>query len=290
MTKQLPTHVHLHGALCPLQNARVSVFDRGFLYGDGLFETVRAYSGRPLALATHLARLRSSAHLLGIPLPRRPWAADIARLLRRNRLHDTDASVRITVTRGTAIPGLLPPTRPRPTVLIAATPLDEAIVEAQLRGARAVLLPFSRDGFLAEHKLLDYLPGVLGKVIAKRRQAFEAFYVNTAGYVTEGTTTNLFVCHRRRLITPPAEGILPGVTRSLVLALAAASGVRVTEKRLKAQDLFSADELFVTSSVAEVVPIIKLDERRIGNGRVGPLTQRLQGLYRQLVDKILQRS
>jgi branched-chain amino acid aminotransferase len=287
----VPTHVFLNSAVVPVGRARISVLDRGLLYGDGLFETLRTYGGKPFALRAHLERLRTSARLLGIRVPARPWERDIAALLRRNRLHARDAWVRITLTRGPARPGLLPPARTQPTVIMTAGAVDPGLVTAQRRGATVVLLPFARRGFLAEHKVLDYLPGMLGKVIAASHSAFEALYVDSDGYVTEGTTCNLFVCRRGQLLTPPAVEILPGVTRRLVLALAAADGLRIVERRLRVADVRSAAEAFLTSSVAEVVPIVRLGKRRLGTGKVGECTRHVQASYRQLVDKMVnQRS
>jgi branched-chain amino acid aminotransferase len=284
------THVYLDGSIVLASRARISVFDRGLLYGDGLFETVRSYRGRPLALREHLARLRMSARFLGIPFPGRPWARDIDRLLRRNRLTETDAWVRITLTRGPAAPGLLPPRRPEPTVLVIAGRLDPTIATVQQEGARVVLLPFSRYGFLAEHKILDYLPGILGKVIAAHRLAFEALYVDPDGFVTEGTTSNLFVIRRGRLTTPPLPGLLPGVTRRFLIDLARADGMSVIERPLTRLDLRKADEVLITSSLAEVVPVVTIDEQPVKDGRVGPLARKLQALYRQLVDKTLRHA
>jgi len=284
------TYVCLDGAVVPASRAKVSVFDRGLLYGDGLFETVRCYNGTPLALRAHLGRLRASARFLGIPVPGRPWARDIDRLLRRNRLLSTDAWVRITLTRGAAAPGLLPPRQPQPTAFLIAGRVDPNVAVVQQRGARVILLPFARHGFLAEHKVLDYLPGILGRVMAARHEAFEALYVDEDGLVTEGTTSNIFACRRGRLVTPPVTGVLPGVTRRFVIELAAAAGLRLVERPLKARDLYRADEVFVTSSLAEVVPVMMIDDRQIRDGQVGPRTRRLQSLYRQLVDKILRKG
>ncbi len=287
MSRRAPHFVQLNGRLLPASEARISVFDRGLLYADGLFETLRAYRGTPFAVAEHVARLRASADFLGIVVPRRPWQRDIVALLRRNRLLDSDAWVRITVTRGVGVHGLLPPARPQPTLIVAAGRIDPRTTRAQRTGARVALLPFARHGFLSEHKVLNYLPGVLGKVMAARHDAFEGLFVNADGCITEGTTCNVFVWRRRLLCTPPVEGILPGLTRRLVIELAAAEGVRVAERRITAGDLLDADEAFLTSSVAEVVPITVINARNIGDGTVGLLTQRLQHLYRQTVDQTL---
>src|SRR5262249_11804972 len=139
-------------------------------------------------------------------------------------------------------------------------------------------------------KVLNYLPSVLGKVIAARHHAFEGLFVDGRGRITEGTTSSLFVWRRGRLSTPPLPGILPGLTRQFVMQVAAADGVRVAQRALKTVDLLDADEAFLASSVAEIVPIVAVDARRLGNGKVGPLTRRVQVLYRQMVDQTLEHS
>jgi len=282
-------YVHLNGRCVAAADARVSVFDRGFVYGDGLFETMRAYHGVPFGLEEHLMRLRASAEFLGIPVPRRRWAHDVLTLLRRNRLTGADAWVRLTVTRGVAPYGLRPPARPRPTVLITCGRVDPGLAAAQRDGVSVILLPFARHGFLAEHKTLNYVPAIIGKTMAARRGAFEGLFVEPDGTVTEGTTSNVFVWRKRRLITPPVASLLPGLTRRLVLEAAVADGLRVEERRLTTRDVVAADEVLLTASVVEVVPVIAVDGRAVGDGRVGPRTARLQDLYRQVVAERLSR-
>jgi len=285
-TRAKPT-VQLNGRVVPAERAQISVFDRGLLYGDGLFETLRTYRGHPFALDQHLARLQASADFLGFAVPRRPWRRDIESLLKKNGLLGMDAWVRITVTRGVSGRGLLPPTRARPALIVMTGPLDPAIPRVQRFGARVALVPFARHGFLAEHKVLSYLPSVLGKVMAARHEAFEGLFVNADGFVTEGTTTNVFAWRGKRLLTPPVAGILPGITRRLVIELAVADGKQVAEQPLATDDLLDADEAFLTSSLAEVVPIVTVNARNIGHGVVGPRTQRIQQRYRQTVDQAL---
>src|SRR3990172_5257465 len=171
--------VHVNGRLLAAPRAQINVFDRGFLYGDGLFETLRAYAGKLFGLTDHLARLRSSAAFLGIKVPRRQWGKDISALLRRNGLADSHPLVRIPLPRGVASPGLVPPSRIEPTLVMISGAIDPQIARAQERGVRATLLPFARHGFLAEHKTLNYVPGVLGKAFAARRGAFEGLFVDT---------------------------------------------------------------------------------------------------------------
>jgi branched-chain amino acid aminotransferase len=287
MSAQTPQFVELDGRVLPAARATISVFDRGLLYGDGLFETLRAYHGKPFTLDEHVARLQASARLLGIGFPRKAWRRSIEILLKRNHLDD--AWVRITLTRGAGRPGPLPVGRQRPTVLITTGRLDPAIAPAQRRGVRVTLVAFSRSGFLGEHKVLGFLPSVLGKVIAKRHHTFEAIFVNGEGYLTEGTTSNIFLWQRGRLITPPVDGILPGLTRRLVIRAAAADGIPVAERPLAPHELREGDEAFLTSSLVEIVPIVGVDAQAIGDGEVGPRTRRLQDLYRQMVDQGLGR-
>ncbi len=279
---RLPACVYVNGDLVAGGDAVVSVFDRGLFYGDGLFETLRVYDGRPFALAAHIDRLRRSAALLGFPVPRRPWQRIVRSLLDRNGLGSADAWVRVILTRGTSWPNLRPPPRPRPTVIVVAAAIDPVLRQAQRRGVRVHLLPFAREGFLSEHKLLDYVPALLGKRLAARRDAYEGLYVNAEGLVTEGTTSNVFVWKRNRLVTPPVTGILPGVTRRLVAEVAASVGVSVEERPLPVRHLLAAREAFLTSSVAEIVPIVRVDAQVVGSGRVGSRTRQLQARYREI--------
>jgi len=276
-------YVHLDGRLIPAARARISALDRGLLYGDGLFETVRIYRGVPFALDDHLARLDNSSHLLGIDLPRIDWRARVAALLQRNGLARSDGRVRITVTRGVGKLGLLPPADAVPTVLITAEELGIPVRKLQRSGVKAVLLPFGREGFLAEHKTLDYLPGVLGRSLAARHHAYEGLYVTGTGRVTEGTTSNLFVVRGGRLATPPIRGILPGVTRAHVIELAEAAGIPVAHQTLTIRSLAGIEEAFLTSSSVEVLPLVAIDDRPVGGGHVGPVTRRLQRLYQAYV-------
>jgi len=168
--------------------------------------------------------------------------------------------------------------------------ISREIPTLQQKGARAVLLPFGLDGFLSEHKTIDYLPGVVGKAIAARHRAFEGLYVTPTGHVTEGTTTNVFALRGSRLLTPPVRALLPGVTRGHVIELAGRAGVRVAERPLKTGDLAGADEAFLTSALIEVLPLVRLDGKPIGTGRVGKTTRSIQSLYRQFTRERLSAS
>jgi len=275
--------VYLNGKLVPATRARISALDRGFLYGDGLFETVRAYRGRTFALEEHMERLEATARILGLPIPRVDWERTLGALLQRNGLEERDAWLRITVSRGPGIPDLRPPARPVPTVLVTAGRVPRAVRRLQRRGARVILLPFARGGFLSEHKTLDYLPAVIGKTLASRRRAFEALYVTPHKRVTEGTTSNVFAIFGERLLTPPVSGILAGITRKHVLSLAEQAGLKPAEQPLTTGSLQKADEVFLTSTIAEVLPVIAIDGKPVGTGKVGAATHRLQQMFRRLV-------
>jgi branched-chain amino acid aminotransferase len=278
-------YVFLNGRFAAASRASVSVYDRGLLYGDGLFETMRAYRGKVFALEEHLDRLARSARVLGLPVPAYDWRATIAELLRRNALHRRDAWVRVTLTRGAADPDILPPVPPRPTAIVMVKPVDPKLAAKQRRGVAVALLPYSRHGFIPEHKSLNYLPAVVGKVLAARHGAHEGLFVRNEHFLTEGTTSSLFVVQGKSLWTTPIGGILPGVTRRRVLELAERAQFRTLERELTTTDLLEADEAFLTSSVAEIVPIIEVDQTRIGDGTPGPLTRKLQRLYRAEVER-----
>ena len=278
--------VFLNGRFIRAARARVSVFDRGLLYGDGLFETMRAYRGGVFALDEHLSRLRESAGVLGIALPERDWRGTLEELLRRNDLGANDAWVRLNLTRGPAVPDILPPADATPTVFALVKPVASGFSEVQRMGARVTLLPYSRHSFMPEHKTLNYLPTILGKAAAARRGAYEGLFVRDGRYLMEGTSSSVFLVRGTALQTPPVAGILPGVTRRIIQQLAEREGLRVIEKTTPVGALKKADEVFLTSSVAEVVPVISLDDMPIGGSRPGPVTLLFQRKYRAYARRV----
>jgi D-amino acid aminotransferase len=279
-------YVFLNNHIVPAARATISVFDRGLLYGDGLFETMRAYRGRVFALTEHLARLERSALVLGMPLPALDWNAVIVDLLARNELLGHDASVRLTLTRGTSDPVPLPPEDPQPTILLMVRPVNSEIQKQQRAGIRVTFLPYSRHGFLPEHKTLNYLTAVIGKVLAKRQAAQEGLFVRSGRFLSEGTTSSLFVVRKKQVWTPTLKNILPGVTRRHIIGLAEDLGIVVKERSVTTHDLYAADEAFITSSVAEILPVVEATDETIGSGKPGPITRRLQRLYRKTVEDI----
>jgi D-amino acid aminotransferase len=278
-------YVFLNGRIVEAKRATISVYDRGLLYGDGLFETMRGYKGRAFAIEEHFHRLRTSADILGLPVPDLDWPKVITELLLKNGLQKQDTWVRLTITRGPAEPRVLPPDIAKPTTVIMVRPLDRDIARHQKRGVKVSLLPFSRHGFIPEHKSVNYLAAVVGKVLASYHGAYEGIFVRADHVLTEGTTTSVFVVRDKTLYTAPQGGILPGVTRGLIIDIARASGMTAVERDITTADLRLADEAFLTSSMIEIVPIVQVDESPLAKGKPGPITTRIQKLYSAAVQK-----
>ena len=282
--------VYLNGRFVRADRAKISAFDRGFSYGDGLFETLRAYSGWVFALDRHLRRLRKGAAQIGLSFDGdvEHWRRVMTRLLRRNGLTVGDSSLRLTVTRGVEILGtLLPPESPTPpTLFLVARPVEETIAERQRVGIGVVTIqwgtPFNPFGI----KSLNYLYHMLAMVRAKEQGAHEALFVASDGSVVEAATSNVFCVANGVLTTPPEDaGLLPGITREVVIELARKEGLDVREALLLLNELVGADEAFLTGSVKEVMPLITIDERRIRSGSPGPITRLLQERYREAVEE-----
>jgi len=274
--------VWLNGRWLAAREARVSALDRGLLHGDGVYDTWRTYDGRPFAVALHVRRLAAAARRLGLPSPGPPalWERRSRLLAARNHL--PDAAVRLTLTRGAAGETLVPERRRPPTLLLTVRALPTDLAARQRAGVCVVVLTFSRDvapawGWL---KLIGHPGAVLGRSIASRRRAAEALYVNGTGDVTEATSANVFICERDALVTPPlSAGILPGVTRAIVLALARRSGLAVREAAIPLARLRRAREVFLTASTTEILPVVRVDDRRVGDGQPGAITRLLQVRY-----------
>lgn len=276
--------IWLNGELVPAAAAKVGVLDRGVLYGDGIFETMRAYQGRVFRLAQHLDRLARGADALAIKLPlsRQELEAAVTEALVANAV--SEASVRLTVTRGEGAGPL--PGEAGPIVFILArrfTPYDP---ELYRKGMSAITASETRNeqSVLAGIKSANYLQSVLARVEADRNGAREAILLNTHGYVAEASTSNVFVLHADAIATPSVEsGALPGITRAAVLALAAGAGLAAVERAVTPDELLAADEAFLTNSLMEVMPLTELDGQPIGNGRPGAATRRLVDAYAELV-------
>ena len=266
---------YLDGVFLPLEEARISPLDRGFLFGDGVYEVVPCYGGRPFLLERHLARLDRSLRAVGLPDPLGPagWRHLAGELAARNG--GGDLALYLQVTRGVAPRDHRFPAAPRPTVFAYANPLRPPPAEG---GARAVLLEDLRWG-RCDIKAISLLANVLARQAAHRRSADEAILVRE-GEVTEGAASNVFAVVEGVLLTPPrSPRLLPGVTRDLVLELAAEAGLPCREAPLPVGLVQRAEELWLTSSTREVVPVLALDGRPVGGGRPGPLWRRVHRLY-----------
>jgi len=275
--------VYVNGEVVEREAASVSAFDRSFLYGDGLFETVRAYDGVPFLMVEHLDRLAGSAGALGIPMPVRGTVAGaVARLIELNGLRD--AYVRITLSRGTHAGALAPDEPLKPTLVIEAHELHPYPPELYERGARVIVSSLTHDSSspVRRHKTTSYIAGVLARREAKNRGADEALLLDPAGRVAEGATSNVFCVRDRRLTTPPLEmNILPGVTRAAVIALARDAGHAVDEAPFGLAELQSADEVFLTNSLMEVMPARSVEGCELP-GAPGPVTRTLCRAYAKL--------
>jgi branched-chain amino acid aminotransferase len=276
-------HIWIDGELVLADARHLSAFDRGFQLGDGVFETLRARAGRPAELAEHLARLRRSAEGLDIPLDHAlddALAGGIASLLAADKLDgpDGDASIRITVSRGAMTGrGLLPPERPEPTVVIQAWPVPTPPTDHLERGLHLAVSSVRRDpeNPLAALKTTSRADYVFARLEARRAGADDALFLTTDGHLSEATSANIFLVHGSELATPAlACAILPGTTRTWLLRWAAEVGLAAAEGWLTASDLAGADEAFLCSSVAGVLPVTRFDGRPIGRGLPGPWTKR----------------
>jgi branched-chain amino acid aminotransferase len=279
--------IYLDGKFVDETDAKVSVFDHGLLYGDGVFEGIRLYGGNVFRLEEHLERLEYSAKaiLLDLPLTREKMSWATCETCRQNGLRD--AYIRLVVTRGVGDLGLAPWLCPKPSMFIIASKISLYPQEYYDNGLSIVTVPTRRINPAAlppTIKSLNYMNNILGKIEAKQFGALEAIMLNDQGYVAECTADNVFIVHKGEIITPAAsQGALRGVTRSAIFDIARELGVPVREADMTRYDVWCADECFLTGSGAEVIPVVKLDGRQIASGRPGPITQRVLAAFRQRV-------
>jgi branched-chain amino acid aminotransferase len=281
----------IDGRIVEPDAAVISVFDRGFLYGDSVFETIRTYEGQPFALTEHVARLERSAERVFIPLPLPPQA--IAEEVREvvRRAGNAESYVRVMVTRGSGPLGLEADRAERPARVVIVAPLVPPPAEAYGQGISVVTYRTRRaaeDTDAVGAKVGNYLVAVLAMREARAAGAAEALIVDGRGHVVEGATSNLFAGFDGALVTPPEEaGILPGITRAFLLEVAGELGVELRLEPIPLERLLGADELFVSSSIRELLPVVRVDDQPIGDGRPGELTRRLHLGFREKVRKIM---
>ncbi|MGA2174991.1 MAG: branched-chain-amino-acid transaminase [Verrucomicrobiota bacterium] len=278
--------IYIDGKYYDETKAKVSVFDHGLLYGDGVFEGIRAYHGRVFKLAEHIERLFCSAKSILLKIPMSP--ADLTRAVvqtcRKNKLRD--GYIRLVVTRGAGTLGLNPFKCRRPSVIIIADKIQLYPPQLYERGLDIITVATTRNLHSALNpaiKSLNYLNNILAKIEALNGGCEEAIMLNAEGFVAECTGDNLFIVKAGHLLTPPlSAGALYGITRGVVLALAQADGLQVGEPNLTRHDLFNADECFLTGTGAEIIPVVKIDGRVIGSGKPGAVTRKLVAEYREL--------
>jgi branched-chain amino acid aminotransferase len=279
--------VYIGGKLYDKADAKISVYDHGLLYGDGVFEGIRAYSGRVFRLANHIDRLYDSARSihLQIPMTKADMAQAVIDTLAVNKL--SDAYIRLVVTRGAGSLGLDPRKTTDPQVIIITDSISLYPAELYDHGLKIVTAGTMRNHPSALNprvKSLNYLNSILAKIEATNSGCLEALMLNHKGEVAECTGDNIFVVRRGGLHTPTLDsGILEGITRDAVIELARSAGYSVTERVMDRHDVYTADECFLTGTAAEVIPVVECDGRPIGGGKPGPITQDLRTRFQALV-------
>jgi branched-chain amino acid aminotransferase len=278
--------VYISGKFVPQEEAKISVFDHGLLYGDGIFEGIRSYGGKVFRLREHVARLYESAKAIWLEIPMAPNAMcdAVNEAVRVNKIDD--GYIRLVVTRGAGTLGLDPNRCSNPQVIIIADAISLYPKELYEKGLEIVTVSVQRTHPAALNprvKSLNYLNNILAKIEGLQAGCIEALMLNHKGEVAECTGDNIFLVRAGDLFTPPLDaGILAGVTRDAVIELARGAGIKVREISLTKHDVYIADECFLTGTAAEVVPVVKVDSRTIGTGKPGPITRDLEKRFREL--------
>jgi branched-chain amino acid aminotransferase len=279
--------VYVDGAFYPKSQAKVSVFDHGLLYGDGVFEGIRAYNGSVFKLKEHIDRLYRSAHMimLEIPVSKEEMIQTVVETLRKNNLKDS--YIRLVVTRGVGDLGLNPEKCSKPTIIVITDTIALHKGEAKEKGVTAMISWVKRDPVDAtshEIKSLNYLNSILAKIEANINGVDEAICLDKNGFVCEGVAENIFIVRNGRIFTPPSyTGALPGITAEEIAKLARKLGYEVKDKNITPYELFNAEEVFFTGTAAEIVPVREINKRTISNGKPGPITKRLMEEFAKLV-------
>ncbi len=270
--------VYIDGEFVPEDEAKISIFDHGFLYGDGVFEGIRAYNGRVFKLREHIDRLYDSAKAIAleIPLSKEEFERVIIETLRRNKLRD--AYIRPIVTRGVGDLGLDPRKCKKPTVIVITKPWGKMYGDLYEKGLRAVTVAVRRNSYDAlppNIKSLNYLNNILAKIEANVKGGDEAIFLDKDGFVSEGSGDNVFIVKNGKIITPPTINNLRGITRDVTIEIIQKLGIPFKEANIGLYDLYTADEAFVTGTAAEIAPIVEIDGRKIGDGKPGKITKLL---------------
>ena len=278
--------IYLDGAFVSRDEAKVSVFDHGFLYGDGVFEGIRAYNGKVFRLTEHVDRLYDSAKTidLEIPITKEEMAKAIVEVCKRNNL--TNGYIRPIVSRGPGDLGLDPRKCAKPTVVVIGVDWGAMYGDLYERGLTAVCVSVRRvpaEALPPNVKSLNYLNNILGKIEANYKGGDEAIFFDTNGYISEGSGDNIFIVKNGIIVTPPTLNNLRGITRLVALEIATSLGIEVIERNVGYFDLYAADEVFVTGTAAEIAPITTIDGRKIGAGTPGPVTRQFMEVFQAIV-------
>jgi branched-chain amino acid aminotransferase len=282
--------VNVNGRITPECDAVVSVFDHGFLYGEGIYETMRTYHHRPFLFDRHMRRLRRSASMIDLPLPfsDEELAAQIQNTQAAAVL-EGEAYIRVLVTRGVGELTYDLRATPAPSIVIIVKPQVDPPAEIYEKGVRVVIVDIVRNHPASVNPMIksnNLMNSALAMQQALRSNAFEGVMRNYKGELTECTTANLFVVKNNIVLTPPLDaGLLPGITREFLFDIGKDTGVEVQERVLRDDDLFGADEAFLTSTTRELVPIVKVNDRTIGSGRPGQVRWKLLNAFRSAVDR-----
>jgi branched-chain amino acid aminotransferase len=281
--------VYIDGKFYPKAEAKISVFDHGFLYGDGIFEGIRLYKGCVFRLEEHLERLEMSAKALCLKMPwtRKEISDIVCESCRRNKL--TDGYIRLVVSRGFGDLGLSPKNCPTPSIICIADSIKLYPEELYTTGMKIITAPTRRVSPAALPpmiKSLNYLNNILAKMEAQQHGFHECLMLNEQGYVSECTGDNVFLIHKGKLITPASHaGALVGITRQVAIEVAQTLNIPVVETNITRYDVWNADECFLTGTAAEVIPVIEVDARTIGTGKPGPLTAKILTEFRKKASK-----
>jgi len=276
--------VYLNGCLMPLSQASISVLDYGFLYGFGLFETMRAYGGQVFRLDSHLNRLVRSAEVLGLSIGVTDLKDAVMATLQANQLSDARIRITVSIGEGSMVPD--PSTCQQPTVLILVGDYHPYPEQIYQKGFRAVVSSIRRNSQspLSRLKSANYLENMLAKQEARAAGVDDALCLNEKGLLAEASMSNIFLVNDGILRTPTEDsGILPGITREVVLELASQLGISTFEQDIRLDELSQTQEAFLTNSLIEIMPLTEIDGKPVGSGRPGPVTQRLMADYRKLV-------
>ena len=288
MTESKTLYAYVDGKYVPKDEASVSIYDHGFLYGDGVYEAIRAYDGNVFKLREHLDRLYESAHSIkiDIPLSKEEMSRLVVEVLRKNQL--MNSYIRIVISRGRGRMGVDPRNCTKPTVVIMVEPREPLFGE-NVKGISAIMCSLRRTPSWSldpRIKTLNYLNNIMAKIEAIEAGVEEAIMLNEQGYIAETSTENIFVVKNGTVSTPhPSQGVLRGITRDAVITAAKSLGYPVEERAMTVHELYNADEVFVTGTAAELVPIVNISGRKIGEGKPGPIFSRILASFKESIKK-----